>query len=382
MWKASRYDRKMTTVLPNDPFVSAALDTIEEAIGIYDADDCLVGFNRNYITWRAAIGGNPMQGARWGDLVQASVEAGSIPEAIGREDDWLERRRRARGAYSIVRKLADGRSFRVNERRMANGGIAVVWTDVSSLITAQADRAAAATGGERRLQAVGRVTSGIMHDFNNINAATIGGLQLLRKRLPMGDAAVARLLERTLQSAQRGAALSRRLLAVGRQSQQKADVHLAELVQGLDDLFSSALGQGVKVEKHFPPTLPPVHIDAAELEMAILNLAINARDAMAGAGRLIIAARAHQVGQTGSNAAMPTHVILSMTDTGPGMDEATLARAVDPFFTTKAEDQGTGLGLSMMHAFAVQCGGKFLLHSARGIGTTAELWLPCYTNRR
>lgn len=360
----------------DNPFVSLALATIEEAIGIYDADDRLVGCNQRYVEWRSAIGGTPAPGTSWDDLVRASVGSGSIPEAIGREDAWLEQRRRLRGAYSVIRKLNDGRAFKVNERRMTDGGIAVVWTNVSDLIGAQADRQAATPAHDHRFAAVGRVVGGIMHDFNNTNAATIAGIQLLRRRLPKDNAEVSHLLESTLRSAETGAALANRLLSFGRQTQQVAVVHLSDVARGMADLLRSSLGRGIHVAMNFPPALPPAKVDPGQLEMAILNLAVNARDAMAGQGRLILAAREQSAAsKTGTS---HRHIVLSVTDSGPGMDDATLARALDPFFTTKSKGEGTGLGLPMVHAFAIQSGGKFMIHSTVGIGSTAEIWLPSH----
>jgi signal transduction histidine kinase len=251
-----------------------------------------------------------------------------------------------------------------------------VWTDVSDLIGAQIDRQASKPIDDHRFEAVGRVVSGIMHDFNNTNAATIGGLRSLRRRLPKDNEELSHLLELTLRSAESGAALANRLLSFGRQAQQTAVVHLSDVVQGMTDLLRSSLGRGVQVYLNFPPALPPAEVDPGQLEMAILNLAVNARDAMNGLGRLILAAREQQA--TSDPGSVSRYVVLSVTDSGPGMNDATLARALDPFFTTKSTGEGTGLGLPMVHALAVQSGGKFVIHSTVGMGTTAEIWLPAH----
>jgi signal transduction histidine kinase/ActR/RegA family two-component response regulator len=222
----------------------------------------------------------------------------------------------------------------------------------------------------QKMEGLGQLTGGIAHDFNNLLMAVLGSLELLRKRLPPNDERAARLLSNAELGATRGAALTQRLLAFGRrQTLLPEPVDLSVLVLGMSDLLHSALGAGVTIETHVPIGLPPVLVDANQLELALLNLAGNARDAMSGSGRLTIAAR-------GEPDAAGRYVVLSITDTGTGMDHATLARATEPFFTTKGIGKGTGLGLSMVHGLAGQSGGKLLLRSAPGEGTTAELWLP------
>ncbi|MEJ0015327.1 MAG: ATP-binding protein [Acetobacteraceae bacterium] len=356
--------------------LTAALATIEEAIGIYDADDRLVAFNAHYADWRSAIGGDVTYGARWDDLVQASIQRGAIPEAIGREDQWLEQRRRTRGSYSIIRRLADGRAFKVNERRMSDGGIAVVWTDITDLLKADDARTEAIGRDEQHLQTMGHLTAGVAHDFNNLLTAVMGNLALLRRHLPSADARTARLLGNAELGADRCAALIERLLSFSRRKPQEeaGAVDLRPLIAGMSDLLRSAVGAAIEVQTRFPPEALAVYADPGQLEVAILNLVINARDAMDRDGHLTIALRAEPRGSDASS--MTDYVVLSIIDTGTGMDEATLARATEPLFTTKSAGAGTGLGLSMVQNLAVRSGGRFVLHSTLGIGTTAELWLP------
>jgi signal transduction histidine kinase/FixJ family two-component response regulator len=223
----------------------------------------------------------------------------------------------------------------------------------------------------QKMEGLGKLTGGIAHDFNNLLTAVLGSLELLRKRLPPGDERAARLLRNAEMGAERGAALTQRLLAFGRrQTLLPEPVDLSVLVPGMSDLLRSALGAGVHIETNFPIGLPPVLVDANQLELALLNLAGNACDAMSKGGQLTIAAREDLDSATGA------YVVLSITDTGTGMDAATLAQATEPFFTTKGVGKGTGLGLSMVHGLAAQSGGKLVLRSAPGEGTTAELWLP------
>jgi signal transduction histidine kinase len=223
----------------------------------------------------------------------------------------------------------------------------------------------------QKLEGLGTLTGGIAHDFNNLLTAVLGSLELLQKYLPPGNERAARLLQTALLGSRRGAALTQRLLAFGRrQTLRPEPADLPILVRGLSALLRSSLGAGVNIQTHFPIDLPPVLVDTNQLELALLNLAKNAGDAMAGSGQLVIAAREE------SDAAGGTYVVLGITDTGMGMDQATLAQATEPFFTTKGVGKGTGLGLSMVHGLAAQSGGKLVLLSELGKGTTAELWLP------
>ena len=228
----------------------------------------------------------------------------------------------------------------------------------------------------QRMEAVGQLTAGIAHDFNNLLTAVLGSLQLLRKRLPAGDQRTARLLNTAEQGAQRGAALTQRLLAFGRsQALRPVAVDLPTVVEGLSDLLCNSLGGSVRIETRFPNAKVPALVDAGQLELALLNLAVNARDAMPGGGVLTISAREERV-DAGSDLLPGRYAVLSITDTGAGMDPTTLARCVEPFFTTKGVGKGTGLGLSMVHGLAAQSEGKLVLRSRVGEGTAAELWLP------
>jgi signal transduction histidine kinase len=230
----------------------------------------------------------------------------------------------------------------------------------------------------QKMEAVGQLTGGIAHDFNNLLTAVIGSLAMLRKRLPPGDARANRLLENAWQGAQRGAALTQRLLAFGRrQALDPVVVSLPDLVRDMTPLLRSALGGGAQLRTALPPDLPPVLVDANQLELALLNLVANARDALPEGGEIRISAEERGVARGEAGALQPgRYVVLQVADAGEGMDEATLAQAIEPFFTTKGLGKGTGLGLSMVHGLAAQSGGRFVLRSAQGEGTVAELWLP------
>ncbi len=229
----------------------------------------------------------------------------------------------------------------------------------------------------QKMEAIGQLTGGVAHDFNNLLAVVLGNLALARKRLP-ADGKLQQLIENSIHAAERGATLTRRMLAFARRQElTTGPTDVPELVRGMADLLQRSISPGIQLGMQFPLRLAPALTDAAQLELALLNLTVNARDAMPEGGTLTIAAREVQV-EPGAVPGLEAgdYVCLSVADTGTGMDEATLARAAEPFFTTKGVGRGTGLGLSMIHGFAEQSGGRLVLRSAPGQGTTAEIWLP------
>ncbi|WP_315975121.1 hybrid sensor histidine kinase/response regulator [Microvirga yunnanensis] len=229
----------------------------------------------------------------------------------------------------------------------------------------------------QKMESIGQLTGGIAHDFNNLLAVILGNLELLRKRI-QDDERAKRLLEGAFQGAQRGAALTQRLLAFSRQQDLTPQaVDVPKLVSGMTDLLARSLGPSIEIVTQFPAGLPSVKVDPNQLEMALLNLAVNARDAMPTSGTITISARTEEVAEGSGHGLSPgAYVCVAVSDTGMGMDEATLTRAIEPFFTTKGVGKGTGLGLSMIHGLAVQSGGTLKLTSHLGKGTTAEIWLP------
>jgi PAS domain S-box-containing protein len=258
-------------------------------------------------------------------------------------------------------------------------GFAKITRDITERLEAQnaLEQARQALFHSQKLDAIGQLTGGVAHDFNNLLMAVLGSLELLRKRVTL-DAKGTALFENAVQGAQRGAALTQRMLAFARKQELKpTGVDVPALVRDITGLLQRSLGPTIQLNTHFARGLPPVLTDANQLEMALLNLAVNARDAMPRGGTITIEARAET--QTASSAfALPEgrYVVLSVIDTGEGMDEATLARAMEPFYTTKGIGKGTGLGLSMVHGLAEQSGGRLTLSSTPGHGVRADIWLP------
>ncbi|AOF98268.1 hybrid sensor histidine kinase/response regulator [Sphingobium sp. RAC03] len=229
----------------------------------------------------------------------------------------------------------------------------------------------------QKLESMGQLTGGVAHDFNNLLTPIIGSLDLLMRR-GLGSERERRLIDGALQSAERAKTLVQRLLAFARrQPLQPKAVALDDLVTGMASLVSSTIGPKIDLRVSIADDLPPARADANQLEMAILNLSVNARDAMPAGGELTISAsRASVRGRHPAGLRVGHYVRLSVADTGIGMDEATRARAIEPFFSTKGIGKGTGLGLSMAHGLAAQLGGGLTIISAPGEGTTVELWLP------
>ena len=230
----------------------------------------------------------------------------------------------------------------------------------------------------QKMEAVGQLTGGIAHDFNNLLAAISGSLERIQLRISQGRAEEAtRHLAASRAAIERAAALTHRLLAFARrQALDPRSVDIGELVEGMADLLRRTLGPAVRVEIIGVPAWP-VLCDPNQLESAILNLCINARDAMPGGGRLTLAIRSF-TGQPVGDGAPGDWVRLKVSDSGSGMPPEVMARAFDPFFTTKAPGQGTGLGLSMLYGFVHQSDGQVKLESVPGRGTTVTLDLPRY----
>jgi PAS domain S-box-containing protein len=262
-------------------------------------------------------------------------------------------------------------------------GFAKITRDVTEAHKAQQDleKTREALFQAQKMQAIGQLSGGIAHDFNNLLTVILGNLEIVQKRIG-DDPKLTRLLENAAQGALRGVSLTQRMLAFARRQELKTEaVDIPQLVQGITGLLRSSLGPNIKIETRFPLELDRVLADTNQLELAILNLATNARDAMPDGGSVIIKAEHEVVLEQAQHALAAGHyVCLSLTDTGAGMDANTLASAKDPFFTTKGLGKGTGLGLSMVHGFIEQLGGRFVLESDPGQGTTAELWLPVATH--
>ncbi|CAI8914190.1 two-component system, cell cycle sensor histidine kinase and response regulator CckA [Pseudomonas sp. IT-P258] len=237
----------------------------------------------------------------------------------------------------------------------------------------------------QKMEAVGQLTGGIAHDFNNMLTGIIGSLELLRRRLARGRTEdLDSLIDLGVTSANRAAGLTHRLLAFSRrQSLDSKPVEMNSLVISMDELLQRSINETIRLDMQLDEQLWVAEADPNQLESALLNLVINARDAMPNGGRLLVStANQHfdedfTQGQNSLDAG--DYVVLSVTDTGCGMPQSTINRAFDPFFTTKPIGQGTGLGLSMIYGFSKQSGGHVAIHSVVGEGTTVSLFLPRFS---
>jgi PAS domain S-box-containing protein len=227
----------------------------------------------------------------------------------------------------------------------------------------------------QKMEIIGQLTGGVAHDFNNLLMAVLSNLDLLKKYLPE-DPRTSRLIDGAVQGAKRGAALTQRLLAFARRQSLKVDpADVGQLAEGMRNLLERSVGQGVELEFRIAKNLPMAMVDTNQIELALLNLVVNARDAMPDGGKVVIEVDAAKSAAKDDLKA-GQYVRLAVTDTGIGMDAETLTRAIEPFFSTKELGKGTGLGLSMIHGLAVQLGGALRLTSTKGKGTRAELYFP------
>ena len=322
-------------------------------------------------------------------------------EIVGRTSEWMEHPDDIAKTRAEVARLAAGAvTFEFENRfRKRDGGYAILsWTavpDEDHLYciardvteererSAELDHAREALRQSQKMEAIGQLTGGIAHDFNNMLTGVIGSLDLLQRRLPkeQEDARITRYVQAATTSAQRAAALTQRLLAFGRrQSLDLQTVDVNRLVAGMEELLHRTLGENVNMTTKLSADAWQGCTDANQLENALLNLCINARDAMPEGGQLTISTANRTVEprrrRKAGDATAGEYVVLCVSDTGTGMDAATLEKVFEPFFTTKPIGKGTGLGLSMIYGFAQQTKGTVEIDSTVGEGTTIRLLIP------
>ena len=282
---------------------------------------------------------------------------------------------------------SEGRAIRlsgvtldITERKRAEAALTQANEDLERRVaerTMEREAAQSQLHEMQKMESLGQLTGGIAHDFNNLLMIVLGNLNLLRKRLPE-DPRMLRMVDGAIQGAERGASLTRRMLAFARRQQLRPEaVQVPALVDSILDMLSRSIGGTIVIDTEFQANLPTTLVDPNQLELALLNLVLNSRDAMPSGGRITIA-----VNHGGDEMVRPRdladgeYICISVSDTGTGMDDLTLKRATEPFFTSKGVGKGTGLGLSMVHGLAAQSGGTLKITSEFGVGTTVEIWLP------
>jgi PAS domain S-box-containing protein len=354
--------------------------------GVSDYAICMLDKEGHVTSWN--LGAQRIKGYRFGEIIgqhfsrfyNEEDRAAGLPQKAlesarreGRFEKEAERVRKDGGrfwAHVVIDPIRDDAGELI--------GYAKITRDITERKQSQEklEKAREFSLQAQKLEAIGQLTGGIAHDFNNLLTAVLGSLELLRKRLPDDPKSIA-LLENAAQGAQRGATLTKRMLAFARNYELKKEVvGIPELVRGMTDLLRRSIGPSFHLETHFPRSLKPVEVDTNQLELALLNLTLNARDAMRDGGNITMTAREDRVAAGHDGLEAGKYIRVGVKDTGEGMDEETLRKATEPFFTTKGVGKGTGLGLSMVHGFAEQSGGRLILHSKKDSGTTAELWLP------
>lgn len=300
--------------------------------------------------------------------------SGKVHQLVGVSSDITDRKTAEHEREKLLAALAGERAALADLSRSLERRVAESTSELMAAI-AEREKAQEQLLQSQKLETIGKLTGGIAHDFNNLLLAVIGNLELLRSRSSF-DPAMKALVDGALQGAERGTALTQRMLAFARQQDLRTTaVDLVKLVEGMHELLDRTLGPRVALKIVAAPALPLARVDANQVELAILNLAINARDAMPDGGSIDIAIEKKFAGAK-RDLARANYLSIRVSDTGCGMDAATLSRAIDPFFSTKPLGKGTGLGLSMVHGLAVQLGGLLELSSEVGRGTSATLWLP------
>jgi PAS domain S-box-containing protein len=356
--------------------LKASFDAIEEGIGVWDQNDRLVAWNNTFqrlLTYPDHMMKPGIQRSEFRKYLNASgATFGDLELAVDSSISPSFESTRQIGEYDLT--MANGRHLNVHRFNMYDGGNVTTCRDVTEFKSAQQR-----LRQSQKMEAIGQLTGGIAHDFNNLLAVIVGSLNLLDDHIE--DEKLQKLVAAALRASRRGAELTKRLLAFGRRQAlitETADVN--ELIDGLIELLVRTMGSTAEIKTNLGDNLWPMKVDRGQLENAILNLAINARDAMPDGGKVTIETRNiildHNYTQQYEDLHPGTYALISVSDTGVGMTEEVLERAVEPFFTTKEVGSGSGLGLSMIYGFVKQSGGHVRIYSELGHGTVVRLYLP------
>lgn len=344
----------------------SVLNSMNDGVSVHDTHGSLIAWNPTFAT---LLGIDP-------GALHAGLSLATLRQAMYQPARWRQVSREtatrtsdgARIAASAELHLRDQRTLEFHCQPLPDGGWVAVCRDLTSRRAVEAELRQA-----QKMDVLGQLTGGVAHDFNNFLVAILGNLELLLPRLD-GQQDAQTMAERARRAAERASRLTRRLLAFARRQPLQAErVSVRAMLAEMLDLVEYSAGQRVAVV--LEPAAEPmwVHVDRGQLENAVLNLALNSAAAMPGGGTLALAARREPAAD---GAAAPHAIVLSVTDTGCGIAPVLLDKVIEPFFTTKAAGEGSGLGLSSVYGFVRQSGGDLRIHSEVGHGTRVELWLP------
>ena len=314
----------------------------------------------------------------WVDMRARALKdaRGDVVSLVGVSSDITERKVAELERERLMRELAMERTALAELTRTLEQRVAEATAQLRAEVVTR-EKTQSQLLQAQKMESVGQLTGGIAHDFNNLLMAIMGSLEILRKRTP-DDAGIRRLIDGAMQAANRGASLTQRMLAFARQQELRtSSADMGELILGMQELLHRSIGPQIALRIEVAEHLPPAEVDAHQVELAVLNLVINARDAMPGGGKIDVRLDCEEVSESNlMQLKAGAYLRVRIIDSGVGMDAHTLGRAIEPFFSTKAAGKGTGLGLSMTHGLAKQLGGALSLSSELGKGTTVTLWLP------
>jgi len=368
--QASRQQRTMSERL------QTCLDSLSQGVAVFDYDRLLTNWNACFLELlglpRSLLSG----GFSYGSLARHLAAADDRPDLLETDDQLrLALLHHPRDSVVYERTASTGHVFEISRRPMPRGGFVLTVSDMTKRLQAEAVLREA-----QKMQAIGQLTGGIAHDFNNLLTVILGNLEFVQRRLEPESPMQTRI-GRAIWASQRGATLTSQLLAFARkQPLAPSPIDLAQTVPDLVPLLSRTLGETIEVRLVGTAGLWPAMADAAQLESALLNLALNARDAMPGGGRLTIelANKVLDADYALGHAEVTPgdYVMLAVSDTGHGMTPDIVQRVFEPFFTTKPDGKGTGLGLAMVFGFVKQSKGHIKIYSEPGEGTSVKMYLP------
>ncbi len=360
----------------------SALNSMSDALAVFDDEDRLVLFNKRCAEIYTELTDVLKLGVSFEEIIRNGIQRRIYEHDCSSHEEYLQLRmeRHRNPGARFVQRLQGNRWVQITESRMKNGGTVGVWTDVTELKRREQELLQA-----QKMEAVGQLTGGIAHDFNNLLAVVLGNLELLQSLL-VESPKVETYVSRAITAARRGAALTQRLLSFSRKQRlQPTSTDVEKLICAMTELIRGTLGEAIEIQTEFESHLPFAMVDPHQLETALLNLALNGRDAMHSEGILRIECRKatlprskadEEIRQNAQQTENDHYVRIDVIDTGEGVSAEAQARIFEPFYTTKEVGRGSGLGLSMVYGFVKQSGGHIQFESEIGQGTCVSIYLP------